>query len=327
MTGSSRLDFRNPNDLLGSSGQIWARPGKGSTQLGPGAERLQIPRVSVHASLRPLEPVWLADRFGPLHAELIALLRGLRPDDWRRPTTGAAWSVHDVTAHLLDDDLRRLSFHRDRQPAPVASIDGYAALVDYINRMNAEWVAVARRMSPRVLIELLEVTGPLVAELFLSIPADAPAHWAVSWAGEAQSGHWFDVGRDYTERWVHQQQIREAVGAEPLTSREWLHPVLALFVRAIPPAYAAIKAPEGTAVLLAIEGPAGGDWTLRRESGAWRLFTGRTSSPAATVGMTDDTAWRLFSSRRQKAALQERVRMSGDQSLGAAVLGTLAVMA
>jgi hypothetical protein len=43
--------------------------------------------------------------------------------------------------------------------------------------------------------------------------------------------------------------------------------------------------------------------------------------------MTDDTAWRVFSSRRQKPALQERVRMSGDQSLGAAVLGTLAVMA
>ena len=284
--------------------------------------------MSIHpTNLRPLEPVWLVERFGPLHAELIALLRGLQPDDWRRPTTAAPWSVHDVTAHLLDDDLRRLSFHRDRQPAPAASIESYAGLVDYINRLNAEWVAVARRISPRVLVELLEVTGPLVAELFHSIPPDAPAHWAVSWAGEAQSAHWFDVGRDYTERWVHQQQIRQAVGAPLLSGREWLHPVLALFVRALPPAYASIEAPEDTAVLLSIEGPAGGDWTLLRERVGWRLFAGRTSSPAATVAMTDDTAWRFFSSRRHKAALQARIRFDGDHSLGAAALGALAIMA
>ena len=135
------------------------------------------------------------------------------------------------------------------------------------------------------------------------------------------------MGRDYTERWVHQQQIREAVGAPLLAGREWLHPVLALFVRAVPPAYASVEAPEETAVLLAIEGPAGGDWTLLRERGGWHLFAGRTSSPAATVTMSDDTAWRLFSSRRQKAALQERIRLDGDQSLGAAAIGALAVMA
>ena len=136
------------------------------------------------ASLRPLEPLLLVDRFGPLHAELIALLRGLGADDWERPTACALWSVRDITAHLLDDDLRRLSFHRDGQPPPAGgTIDGYASLVAMINRMNAEWVTVARRMSPRVLVDLLEVTGPMVVELFRSIDPHAPAHWAVAWAG------------------------------------------------------------------------------------------------------------------------------------------------
>ena len=126
------------------------------------------------SALRPLEPVLLVDRLGPLHAELIRLLRGLNPGDWNRPTACALWSVRDITAHLLDDDLRRLSFHRDGQPPPAAGpIDGYASLVAMINRMNAEWVAVARRMSPRVLIELLEVTGPMVVELFRSIDPHA----------------------------------------------------------------------------------------------------------------------------------------------------------
>jgi uncharacterized protein (TIGR03083 family) len=280
------------------------------------------------ASLRPLEPVLLVDRLAPLHAELIGLLRGLGPSDWQRPTACALWSVRDITAHLLDDDLRRLSFHRDGQPPPSdGTIDGYASLVAMINRMNAEWVAVARRMSPRVLIELLEVTGPMVDELFRSIDPHAPAHWAVAWAGEESSAHWFDVGRDYTERWLHQQQIRDAVGAPPLTGREWLHPVLDLFVRAVPVAYRAVVREDGTAVRLAIEGPAGGDWTLRREAGAWCLLAGRHPAPDATVTMSDDTAWRLFSKGLARQAARARVRIDGDQALGEGVLGTLAVMA
>jgi uncharacterized protein (TIGR03083 family) len=285
-----------------------------------------VPATS--ASLRPLEPVLLVDRLAPLQAQLIELLRGLGPDDWHRPTACALWSVRDITAHLLDDDLRRLSFHRDGQPPPEnVAIDGYADLVALIDRMNAEWVAVARRMSPRVLIELLEVTGPMVVDLFRSIDPHAPAHWAVSWAGEERSAHWFDVGRDYTERWLHQQQIRDAVGAPPLAGREWLHPVLDLFVRAVPVAYRAVDRPEGTAVLLAIAGPAGGDWSLRREGAGWRLLAGRHPAPDATVTLTDDTAWRLFSKGLTGGAARARVRIDGDQALGEVVLGALAVMA
>lgn len=280
------------------------------------------------ASLRPLAPVLLVDRFAPLHAELIGLLRGLGAEDWHRPTACPLWSVRDIVAHLLDDDLRRLSFHRDRQPPPTdASIDGYPSLVAFINHMNAEWVAVARRMSPRILVDLLEVTGPWVVELFRSIDPHAPAHWSVAWAGEARSAHWFDVGRDYTERWLHQQQIRDAVGAAPLTGREWLHPVLDLFVRALPFTFRDTPAAESSTVRVAIEGPAGGDWTLCREAGGWRLYAGAAPGPGATVTLTDDTAWRLFSKGLRPEAARARVVIDGDDALGSVVLQTLAVMA
>jgi uncharacterized protein (TIGR03083 family) len=280
-------------------------------------------------TLRPLEPVLLVDRFGPLHAELIALLRGLQPDDWQRPTACALWTVRDIAAHLVDDDLRRLSFHRDGQPPPAgaASVDGHASLVAFINRMNAEWVSVARRMSPGVLVDLLEVTGPWVETLFRSIEPQAPAFWSVAWAGEERSAHWFDVGRDYTERWLHQQQIRDAVGAAPLTGRAWLHPVLQLFVRALPYAYRDAVAPIGAAVHVRIEGPAGGDWTLRREAASWQLYTGAETSPAARATLSDDTAWRLFSKGLKADAAAARVRLEGDQPLASVVLRTLAVMA
>jgi uncharacterized protein (TIGR03083 family) len=283
--------------------------------------------VTAAAQLRPLEPVLLLDRFAPLHAELIGLLRGLAPDEWGRPTACALWSVRDIAAHLLDDDLRRLSFHRDRQVPPGNPPTSNAELVALVNRMNAEWVAVARRMSPRVIVDLLEVTGPWVVELFRATDPFAPGFWGVSWAGEETSPHWFDVGRDYTERWLHQQQIRDAVGAPPLTGREWLHPVLDLFVRALPFAYRSTAAGPGTSVVIAIEGPAGGEWTLRREAERWSLYAGAAAGPVATVTMTDDNAWRLFSKGLKGDAARGRVTVAGDQTLGDVALSALAVLA
>ncbi|MEO6056165.1 MAG: maleylpyruvate isomerase N-terminal domain-containing protein, partial [Gemmatimonadales bacterium] len=244
-----------------------------------------------------------------------------------RPTVCALWSVRDVVAHLLDDDLRRLSFHRDGQPPAGTAVDGSQSLVALINRMNAEWVAVARRMSPRILVDLLEVTGPWVEELFRAIDPDAPAQWAVSWAGEDRSAHWFDVGRDYTERWLHQQQIRDAVGAPPLTAREWMHPVLDLFVRALPYTFRDTPASGGSTVRVAITGPAGGDWTLRREAGGYRLYGGASPEPTAIVTLSDETAWRLFSKGLAPEPARARVDIAGDHSLGRVVLGALAVMA
>jgi uncharacterized protein (TIGR03083 family) len=280
-----------------------------------------------HPPLRPLRPVLLLDRFAPLQAELIALLRGLAPDDWHRRTACTLWSVKDIVAHLLDDDLRRLSFDRDGQPPDENGPGDYASLVAWINRMNAQWVAAARRLSPRVLVDLLEVTGPQVVELFRSRDPFAPAHWAVAWAGETESPHWFDVGRDYTERWLHQQQIREAVGAPPLTGRVWLGPVLELFVRSVPFALRDVVRPPGTAVHVAITGEAGGDWTVRRTESGWALSAGAPPGAAAGVRLSDDAAWRLFSKGLGPDAARGRCRIEGDQVLGAAVLGSLAVMA
>jgi hypothetical protein len=176
-------------------------------------------------------------------------------------------------------------------------------------------------------VDLLEVTGPEVVELFRSRDPFAPAHWAVAWAGETESPHWFDVGRDYTERWLHQQQIREAVGAPLLTGREWLGPVLELFVRAVPMALRGVVRAPGTAVHVAITGEAGGDWTVRRGEAGWELLAGAASAAAASVRLSDDTAWRLFSKGLAPDAARERCRIAGDQMLGTAVLGALAIMA
>ena len=280
------------------------------------------------AGLAPMAPVFLVDLFPGLHAELMTLLRGLKPSDWNRPTACALWSVKDIAAHLLDGNVRRLSFGRDGLTAtPDVPISSYTDLVGYLNRLNAEWTAAARRLSPRVLIELLDFTSGPVHAFFRSLDPHAPARFAVAWAGEAASPNWFDIGREYTERWLHQQQIREAVGAEGLTARRWLQPTLDIFVRALPFTYQSVKAPVGRSVRIAIEGEAGGVWTLVRGAEGWRIFAGWEAGPAAAVSLDQDAAWKLFSKGLDQESARRSIRIEGDRNLGEPVLGTLAVMA
>jgi uncharacterized protein (TIGR03083 family) len=280
------------------------------------------------SSVRPVEPVYLTERFPGLHQELMSLLRGLDEADWSRPTACVLWSVKDIVAHLLDTGLRRLSSNRDRFiPAPQAGMASYTDLVAYLNRLNAEWVAATRRLSPRVLMELMDVAAPQVQAFFDSLDPHARAPFGVAWAGQESSSVWFDIGREYTERWLHQQQIREAVGAPGLLGREWLYPALDIFMRALPHTYRAIQGEPGQSIHFAIRGEAGGDWTLRRESQGWSLFTGRDDHPATRVSLDQETAWKLFSKGLSREIARQSVGIEGDPSLGEPVLGALAVMA
>lgn len=289
------------------------------------AGRGHIP--AMRPTLRPVGPVNLAALFAPLDAELIAMLRSLPPAAWSRPTACARWTVKDIAAHLLDGNVRRLSFQRDGLPStPDVPIAGYRDLVAYLNRLNAEWVTASRRISPPLVIDLLEHTGRQVSRLFAELDPEAPAIFAVAWAGEERSANWFDVAREYTERWLHQQQIRDAVGAPGLTSRQWLHPVLDVFLRALPHRYRHVGADPGTELHVAIEGPAGGEWTLRRDSDGWGLYAG-VSAASTHVRMDQDTAWRLLSKGLTPSAARQRVRIEGDHALGAPVLDALGVMA
>ena len=264
----------------------------------------------LHSSVRPVEPVYLIERFPGLHQELMRVLRGLDAADWSRPTACAAWSVKDIVAHLLDTGLRRLSSGRDGfMPAPEGGIASYTDLVAYLNRLNAEWVGATRRLSPPVLLALMDVMAPQVHAFFHSLDPHELAQFGVAWAGEESSPVWFDIGREYTERWLHQQQIREAIGAPGLLGREWLYPVLDIFMRALPHTYRAVPAEPGQSIHFAIRGEAGDD------------------HPAARVSLDQENAWRLFSKGLSPEAARRSVRTEGDPGLGEPVFGALAVMA
>jgi uncharacterized protein (TIGR03083 family) len=267
-----------------------------------------------------------AELFLPLQQELVSLLRGLAESDWSRPTLAREWTVKDVAAHLLDTDLRRLSMQRDGYRPSAAKFGGYEEIVAFINRLNAAWVEVAQRFSPRVLTDLLEWSGPQVAELFASLAPDDTAAIGVAWAGEGRSANWMDTGREYTEKWHHQAQIRDAVGALALDSRRWLGPVLELSMYALPHAFRATEANEGDALSVHIDGEAGGAWHILRGHEAWELREGTAAHATAQVRLDADTAWRLFFNGLGRDEAAARVEAEGDEKLCETFLGVRSVM-
>jgi hypothetical protein len=130
--------------------------------------------------------------------------------------------------------------------------------------MNADGVHYAARLSPRVMTDLLEITGRWVSEYVAALSPHAPAHIAVAWAGEDRSENWMDTGREYTERWHHQMQIRDAIGVDALLQRRWFYPVLDLSVRAFPPVYESVGAEVGTLVVFEVEAEGDNVWRWRK---------------------------------------------------------------
>jgi uncharacterized protein (TIGR03083 family) len=273
-----------------------------------------------------LKPTDTRPLFKALCEDLVSLLRSLPADDWSRPTLAGNWRVKDVAAHMLDTTLRRLSFHRDGLPPPSPpSAGGAREFVAYINDMNATWVRVAARLSPRVITDQFAAASRDLAAFFESLPDDAPALFPVSWAGDASAG-WLDIGRDFTELWHHGAQIREAVGAGPYDDPRWLRAVIEISLHAVPYAYRRVQAADGTTVVIQITRRSGGSWVLRRMHSEWNIDEAAEPHPAALARMSDETAWRLFFNALRPATAESDVQIEGNRELVLPLLETRSVI-
>ena len=288
--------------------------------------------------MQPAPPIDVIDLFPDERVLLLELLTSLSADEWAAPTVCAPWSVKDLAAHIVADDLNIVSHGRDGYTSGWIDVDSYDALVAAINRQNELWVQATRRLSTRVIIELLRYGGERAFAHFASLDLSAIGG-PVNWAGPEPAPVWLDIAREYTERWAHQQQIRDAVEvlrpgvAGALKAPRFFAPLLDAYVRGVPHAFRDTAAPEGTHVRIEIAGDAGGapygpsGWSLVRANGRWALCTGVGTPPDATTTLDQETAWRLFTKGITPEAAREHATLSGDASLAAQVLLTVSVLA
>lgn len=280
-----------------------------------------------------MPPIFVADLFPEVSRRLVELLRSLNAEEWHLPTASTRRTVKDIASHLLDGSLRRLSMQRDGyRPADGRSQPREGEpLMDFLNRLNDEWETGTRRLSPKVLADLVEWADAQLADLFRSLDPHGPAIFPVAWAGEERSENWMDVARDYTEKWHHTQQIFDATQRPgTLLDRRLGHPCLDIFMRALPFTFRNVEAPLGGVVTVVVTGEAGGTWHAERREGGWEQTAESQRTPLATVTMGQDTAWKLVTKRRSPEATRQQfpdVRITGDEALGQNVLRMVSVMA
>lgn len=278
------------------------------------------------AVVTPVPPLLTAHLFPVVETHLIELLQSLSDDDWERQTLAPKWKVRDVASHLLDTQIRKLSICRDGYVSEVPGAPGEADLVSFVNRLNADGVAMYRRLSPAMLISLMELTSRESAAFHQSLDPFASAMFGVSWAGEKRSTNWFDTARELTERWHHQQQIRLAVGRPGIMTRGLYYPVLDCFMRGLPFNYRSIAAPVGARATFTITGPCGGDWHLYREPSAWTLSAEPIGDLVSTTEIPQEIAWRIFTKGISADESRTHVRVSGDAAIGLHILTMIAIV-
>jgi uncharacterized protein (TIGR03083 family) len=266
--------------------------------------------------LRPAPAVDVIPLLAEERAELVGLLRDLDDEAAARVTAATPWSVKDVAAHLLGNDLSALARLRDGfdDPTLEAPPSEWGPFVEWLELRNQRWVDAAGFMSAGVIADALAETGRLTADFFSTLAPGEPGE-VVSWASPDPAPNWLCIGREFTERWIHQQQIRDALERPGLNGPSFVTPVLAVLVRGVPRAYAGSAPPVGTTVEISVAGRGGGAWAVRRAAHEWDLLEGREREVDARVTLDQETMWRFLSRNTDPAAAKAAADLDGPAEL------------
>lgn len=277
------------------------------------------------AQHQPITSPPLASLFPDMRAELLRVLHGLPDEAWNNPTACTGWSVRDVTAHILADDLGIISNRRDHDGV-YFEVATFAELVEKINAHNALWVGAAKRISRRLLMTFLEETGIELAAILAQMENQNDTA-KVDWISDSEVPIWLEVGRELTEYWMHHQHVCEAVGVISLKDRRFMLPILTVFAHALPRTYQAVQADPNTVIQITVTGEAATDFYLIREESGWGLFAGTELPTTTQVTLDDQTAWRVFTKGIDPQTALAQAQLHGDEALGRAFFETVAIIA
>ncbi|HMG43861.1 MAG TPA: maleylpyruvate isomerase N-terminal domain-containing protein [Acidimicrobiales bacterium] len=278
-------------------------------------------------ALQPVAPLDVVALLpGERHA-LLDLLSGLEPAAWEAPTECPAWSVKGIALHVLGDDLSLLSRQRDEATnglllyaADHPGLD-FKALLD---GFNERWVTAAGFLSTRLVLSLLELSGDLTAEYYAAVDPLAPGEQVRFFGSTGPSPFWQAIAREYAERWLHQQQVRRAVGAPDLGG-EHLVTAARVVLLGLAAHLHDLGASAGDTLAFVI--PDVGRWTLRRGDDGWELLEGG-DPVAATAALTlhPGRAAPALSRGLDRADVPGVLTAGGDPVLAAAAVTGCAVL-
>jgi uncharacterized protein (TIGR03083 family) len=250
------------------------------------------------------------------------LLGGLSDKDWDRPTDCPGWTVKDQVSHLIGTESSLLG-----RPGPPPFVQAPAHVRNPMGQLNEAWVDARRSRPPaQVLAEFREVTAARLVAL-RSMTDDQMAAVTSGPTGEVPYEEFMRIR--VMDNWVHEQDIRRAVGHPGHLAGPVPDASLGRFTSALPFVIGKrAGAPEGTTVVLQLIGP--GEQTVAASvtEGRGRPVSGDVDQPTVALTMTPEAYTRLSCGRitAAEALAGGEVRVDGDRTLGERVLAGMSIM-
>jgi uncharacterized protein (TIGR03083 family) len=241
----------------------------------------------------------------------IALGEHLTEAQWASQTECPEWTVKDVFSHLVGGEQWMAEGH----PPPS---EGLATIAE-------RPVAQRRDMDPQSVLAELRDLHRLRQQQLHDTPPDptqpaTTAYGAPVTLGILLTHRAFDV-------WVHEQDVRRAIGAPGNLGAPAATFAYEILVSALPRVVAKLAAaPPGTTVRLLVDGQVAFDDLIAVDgSGRGQLHKGEGGREPATV--TLQTGWETFSrlTAGRIPAQGAAVTVTGDTELGARILAHIAV--
>jgi uncharacterized protein (TIGR03083 family) len=252
--------------------------------------------------------------------DVVTLLRSLDDSDWAKPTDLPGWTVKGVACHLahLESDLAGVKQKRVELP-------DLPHLTAPTSRFTELGVVAREDMSPEEVVDELEECARTRHERLLADPptdgkADPPrTPGKIGWDWETL------LSNRVVDVWMHEQDIRRAVGRPGGMTTPGAAHTIATFARAFPFVVGKVVAPPtGTTVVLDVRGVSPVHLAVEVDESRRAVpLTTDPEQPTVTLRMDVETFTLLGGGRR--AASELPVEITGDEDLGGQVLEAMAV--
>ncbi len=248
--------------------------------------------------------------------DLLLVMDELVPEDLAKPTDCPGWTVHDVVAHLaaIESDLAN----------GTRSLAGPSAGARAISAEYTQAGVAAR--AGRTLAELRAEFARSADRRAAALAADPPDDLdAPAWLSPSDvNWDWRTLLRNrVVDVWVHEQDIRRAVGRPGNLDSPAAEVVVRTFAGALPFVVGRkVRPPVGTVIELDVDG-----LPLQRlvidDSGRCVMAPADERAVAVTVRLSREALTLLGAGRRRPGDVAASV--AGDVELGERILASLAV--
>ncbi|QHC20131.1 maleylpyruvate isomerase family mycothiol-dependent enzyme [Streptomyces sp. GS7] len=272
--------------------------------------------MTVHPSLQSSIDAWTHS----IEA-ITELVTPLVEGEWSRATDLPGWSVRDVVSHVIGLECEMLG---DPRPIHTLPRDLYHVRSESARRMEVQVDVRRHHTAPEMLSEL-EYTV-IRRSRQLRNESRQPDAVVRSPLGEERTLEFVLEQRAF-DVWVHEQDLRRALGKPGNPDSPGAHVARDLLVRVLPGIVAKrAQAPADSAVVFDITGPVEFMRTVRVGADGKATIDGSVSlGPTVTLAMDWDAFHRLACGRVRPAAIAGQIKIDGDHELAQAILDHFAV--